>query len=274
MAQVYDPRAREPKREKVRLARVEIDRSTQARDRKSPERVEELLEVLQAGKEFKDDPELYYDIENKCYWVGDGFHRLDAYERHGREKIWALVRGGTLRDAMIHAAGANHDHGMPRTRKDLRRAIRLLLEDEQIARMSDTTVAAMAHTTDKTVAAVKRELGIGGGTRVYTDKHGNVTEMDVSGLQARGKKNIIDSGPVNAFHELPAHVRDRLKAVLELARDLNKAQWAFLHTWLAQQLPPRPRQAVELLTTLQLEAEAGPQGPGGGEGGPDERPLF
>jgi hypothetical protein len=34
--------------------------------------------------------------------------------------------------------------------------------------------------------AVKRELGVDGSTRTYTDKHGNVGEMDVSKLR-RGR---------------------------------------------------------------------------------------
>src|SRR5262245_41078226 len=114
-----DPRNRPAERKQILLAKVQITRSTQARDRKTPDHVETLLAVLESGQEFKDAPEVYFD--GFAYWVGDGFHRLDAYDRAGRAKVWALVRDGTHRDAMIHAAGANAEHGLRRTRKDVDR---------------------------------------------------------------------------------------------------------------------------------------------------------
>jgi hypothetical protein len=120
-------------------------------------------------------------------------------------KVKALVREGTHREAMIHAAGANDAHGLPRSRKDLRRAISLLLDDDDLARLSDRTLAALAHCSDKTVAAVKRELGLDSGTRTYTDKHGNVGEMDVSKLR-RGR-TAAAAVPVSIFHDLPDSAR-------------------------------------------------------------------
>src|SRR5262245_27087561 len=123
----YDPRNRPAERKMISLARVQIDRSTQARMKKDPNHVQLLVEVLESGKEFKDDPEVYFD--GKDYWIGDGFHRLEAYARVGRERVYVLVREGGRHDAILHAVGANAEHGMPRTRKDVRRAIRLALED-------------------------------------------------------------------------------------------------------------------------------------------------
>jgi hypothetical protein len=256
-----DPRGRPAKRVQVPLEKVEVVRSTQARVRMSPEREQELLEVLGAGRQFTDDPELYFDGDR--YWVGDGFHRLGAYGKAGRLKVWAYVREGTLRDALIHAAGANAEHGLPRTRRDLRRALSLLLSDDDLRPLSDRTLAALAHTTDKTVAAVRRDLGVGGGTRVRTDRHGNTSEMDVSNIGPRRRAAALDPGPVNAFHELPAAARAALKEVLRVASGLGKGQYAFLRTWLSDQLPPKAKEAADLLTQLELE-EAGPGGDAGG----------
>jgi hypothetical protein len=83
----FDPRNRPAVRKMVPLDKVEIDRSTQHRVKKDPEHVGRLVEVLEAGGHFTDDPEVYFD--GSTYWVGDGFHRIDAYARVGKEKVWA-----------------------------------------------------------------------------------------------------------------------------------------------------------------------------------------
>jgi hypothetical protein len=245
----------------VELDKIECDRGTQARCRMNPNWTGELVEVLGAGKDFTDEPEVYYD--GYTYWPGDGFHRLAAYRKVGRVKVWVRVREGTHRDAMIHAAGANSEHGERRSRKDLRRAIALLLEDEDIAKRSDRTIARLARTTDKTVATVKKELGLDSGTRVYTDKHGNVGEMDVSRLKERSKGlSLAGSAPVNEFHQLPPPVKGSVKGLLQEISRLSKKDYAFLKTWLQAQLPKTPREASNLLTTLDFEEQAPPDADG------------
>ena len=166
-------------------------------------------------------------------------------------KIKALVREGTHREAMIHAAGANDVHGLPRSRKDLRRAISLLLDDDDLARLSDRTLAALAHCSDKTVAAVKRELGLENSTRTCTDKHGNIGEMNVSGIR-RGW-TAAAAVPVSTFHDLPDSARAVLKEALRVASGLTQTQYAFVRTWLQGHLPPKPGEAGELLTELESE---------------------
>lgn len=260
--QKKDPRERPAELKTVPLNKVEIDRSTQARVRKNPERVKELTELLEGGGKFKDDIEVYFD--GWTYWVGDGFHRLEAYQNAGRERVPALVREGVHRDAMVHAAGANAEHGLPRKREDVRRAIRLLLEDDEIARLSDRTVAQLARCDGKTVGAVSESLGKNGDNRVYTDRHGNVAEMDVSGLKERAKKAVTFNAKVNTFHDLPPPVRGVLKDVLRVASGQDKAAYSFVLSWLKGHLPPSPKEAGHLLTELELE-EKGEQENGEGE---------
>jgi hypothetical protein len=248
-----DPRSNPSEEKMILLAKVQIDRSTQARVRKNPEWVESLGEILAQGKDFTDPVEVYDD--GFVYWVGDGFHRLDAYARAGRLKIKARVREGTHRDAMIHAAGANSEHGLHRSQKDVRRAISLLLDDDDLARLSDRTLAQLAYCSDKTVAAVKRELGLDSATRTYTDKHGTVTEMNISEMQKRPRASFTE--PVNTFHELPEEARAVLKETLRVISRLKKEQYSFVLAWLQSQLPPKPKDAEALLTTLELEEGAG-----------------
>src|SRR5262249_12479981 len=161
---------------------------------------------------------------------GDGFHRLEAYQQAGKQKIRALVREGTERDAMIHAAGANTRHGLRRTREDTHRCIRLLLEDKALAALSDRTLAKLVDCDGKTVAAVREKLGLPSSSRVYTDKHGNEAVMNVTGLSNRGKKRFAFQGKVNTFHELPQQVRETLRSFLQEASRLPKPQYAFALT--------------------------------------------
>jgi hypothetical protein len=180
----------------------------------------------------------------------------------------ALVREGGWLAAMIHAAGSNEDHGKRRTRDDLHRAISLLLEDGGIRKLSNRQIAKLARCDDKTVAAMRAKQDLDGDTRVYTDKHGNVTEMNVSRLRRRGEP-LTAGGPVNAFHDLPADAKDACKGLLRVLGRLPKEQYSFVKTWL-HQLPVKPKEAAHLLAELETEE---------GEGedldlGPDEGLKF
>jgi hypothetical protein len=265
-----DPRNRPHEHKLILLEKVEVDRSTQCRERLIPERIEFLADLLaQPGKDFDAPIEVYFD--GWKYWLADGFHRVKAYQKVGRMKVMARVREGTHRDALIHAAGANATHGQPRTRKGIRRSILLLLDDDEFARLSDRTLAKIVRCADKTVGAVRKELDKDSTTRVYTDKHGNTTEMNVTGQKRRGG-TLVSAGPVNDFHELPGATKEILKGVLGHVSQLPKTQYAFVRTWLAAQLPPTPKAAGELLTTLEMEEGQGaPMDLDAGDGGDQDQ---
>lgn len=254
MTKSSGPTGKPAVRKKILLAKVQIDRRTQTRAKKDPAHVERLAEVLAGGGEFDADVEVYDD--GSVYWIGDGFHRVEAYLKAGRTFIPALVREGGWYDALVHAAGANARHGLPRTRADVRRSIVMLLELPQFAKAADSVIARRVQCDHKTVAAVRRDLGLDSGKRTYTDKHGNVTEMDVSGLKGRGKRHAPFSAPVNTFHDLHPRARSVLKDVLREVRDLPREHYSFVLAWLKGHLPPTPKEAGNLLTELEMEEEA------------------
>lgn len=62
----------------------------------------------------------------------DGWHRVEAARREGRKEVPAIVIrcndiGDAFNEALRQAAGANADHGLPRTNADKRRAVTALL---------------------------------------------------------------------------------------------------------------------------------------------------
>ena len=105
----------------------------------------------------------YYDGKN--YWLADGFHRvaafLESFPDHKRT-IPVEVRAGTRRDAVLHAAGANAQHGLRRTNQDKRRAVETLLRDEEWAAWSDGTIAKACAVSDRFVSSIRKELSPNG----------------------------------------------------------------------------------------------------------------
>jgi hypothetical protein len=92
------------------------------------------------------------------YWLGDGFHRVEAGRKIGRETIVAEIRKGSARDAILHGVGSNASHGLRRTQADKRRAVERLLKDPEWARWSDRKIAEVAKVDHKTVGAIRRGL--------------------------------------------------------------------------------------------------------------------
>ena len=130
---------------------------------------------------------VFYD--GTVYWPGDGFHRIEAARRIDRETISADVREGGQRDALLLAASANAMHGLRRTQADKRRSIETLLRDPEWMKWSDREIAKTCSVDHKTVGTVRRELtGEFPGDRsvTYRDRHGNETEMRVSGSASSG----------------------------------------------------------------------------------------
>jgi hypothetical protein len=92
------------------------------------------------------------------YWLGDGFHRVEAARKIERETIEAEVRKGMASDAILHGISANSTHGLRRTQADKRRAVETLVTDPEWARWSDRKIAEAAKVDHKTVGKIRREL--------------------------------------------------------------------------------------------------------------------
>ena len=92
------------------------------------------------------------------YWLGDGFHRVQAARKIDRETIVAEIRKGSARDAILHGVGSNASHGLRRTQADKRRAVERLLKDPEWGRWSDRKIAEIAKVDHKTVGTIRREL--------------------------------------------------------------------------------------------------------------------
>ena len=140
--------------EPIPLAHIK-DCGAQMRTEMRPEVINEYAADMLDGAAFP--PVVLYD-DGADLWLADGFHRVEAARKIGRETIDAQIRQGSARDAVLHGVGSNAVHGLRRTQADKRRAVERLLKDPEWAKWSDRKIAKAARVDNKTVAAVRREL--------------------------------------------------------------------------------------------------------------------
>src|SRR5690349_9407734 len=108
---------------------------TQARAQLSPNAVDDYAEALARGVTL---PPVIVFYDGETYWLADGFHRVQAHLKVDLPNIDADVRQGGRRDAILFSVGANANHGLRRTGEDKRRAVLMLLNDEEWGKWSDS----------------------------------------------------------------------------------------------------------------------------------------
>ncbi len=109
------------------LSRIVIDEAIQVRmDGLDSERVEQYTIIVENGGEMA--PIIVFEDADGAYLLADGFHRVEAYRRAGRDVIQAQVKKGGYEAAYEFAEDANLEHGLAYSNDDkkniLRRRIR------------------------------------------------------------------------------------------------------------------------------------------------------
>jgi transposase-like protein len=147
-----------PPRQYLSLSQITRDPRCQPRCQVSQAHVLDLLEDLEAGlDEFP--PLVVFDDGRRRYLLADGWHRAEAYLRHGRKAVPVEVRPGGLREARLYAASCNKDGVLRRTPQDKRRAVLLALEDaDLVAGWSAERIAAHCGVSPPTVRAIQKKL--------------------------------------------------------------------------------------------------------------------
>ncbi|ODT71621.1 MAG: hypothetical protein ABS75_07315 [Pelagibacterium sp. SCN 63-23] len=167
------------------LDKIKTDGGTQSRSAINPEVVEEYAAIIRDGADF---PPVTVFYDGKRYWLADGFHRLEAYRKAGALEIPAAVHQGTNREAVLFSVGANASHGLRRTNEDKRRAVMVLLGDNEWSQWSDREIARqcgvgrdLVGDVRRMVAGVRRSLSATDSEpRTYTTRHGTIATMDTA----------------------------------------------------------------------------------------------
>jgi len=170
------------------------DKQFQVRTALDPKTVQAYEQLIRdAGlpglEAFKDRPLLWGNARNR-FSILDGWHRLSAARRIGRQSIEADVITGTPSEAMLAAMRANLTHGL-----------QLTLEERKRACLRTIEALKEADGTQPSNEVVARELGMPESTlRSYR------TELEAKGLiQAPAKVKGLD-GKVQAARK-PAAVK-------------------------------------------------------------------
>lgn len=177
---------------------IRRDGGTQARVGLNEDVVQEYAEAMRDGRWdwASIRRPLVYSDGGSDYWLADGFHRIEAAQRVGRGTYQVEVLKGDKRAAQLHAARANADHGLRRSRQDVQRAIELLLRDEEWARWSDREIARHVHCAHATVGTARRHLEATGQIVQSTDRQGadgRVTKT--AGIAAANQTRAVDKAP-------------------------------------------------------------------------------
>lgn len=137
---------------RLSIERIRIDGGTQARVSIDEDAVASYAENLHELPPI----DVYHDGTN--HWLADGFHRFLAHKRSGAKTIDCNVHKGTNRDALLHACGANAQHGLRRSREDKRKAVGILLHDEEWRSWPDAKVAQACAVSREFVNRVRTEF--------------------------------------------------------------------------------------------------------------------
>jgi hypothetical protein len=167
--------------EEIRIEAIRNDPDLQMRDAGIDVAIlSEYAEAMIAGAEF---PPVIVYFDGESYWPADGYHRISAATKIGRETIRAEVHDGGKRAALLHAVSVNANHGLRRTLADRRKAISTMLRDPEWTKWSDREIGKRCAADGKTVAKLRADLTADFRTdteRVYTTKHGTVAKMKVA----------------------------------------------------------------------------------------------
>jgi hypothetical protein len=200
----------------VPLDEITLIFDTQARVAIDSHIINEYAEAMTEGATF---PPVVLFRNAEGYWVGDGHHRCRAARQVGYPTIRAEVHEGGPREAFLHAAGANAQHGLRRTALDIRQTVRRFLMDEEWRQWSDREIArrcAVSHTIVgkmRAEMAERRVLLSGNGGQIpetRTVRRGEVTyTMDTSGI---GTHQATPT-PANGQPGTARHVRQTMQDV-------------------------------------------------------------
>ena len=177
------------------LEQIFADDSVRTREVVNEEIVKAYADQMRARVIF---PPVRVFTDDTTYWLGDGFHRVEAAKRAGRDKIAALVQKGTRLDAIKFGFKANDRHGLRRTNADKRYAVGLAIKEFRC--LSSNAIAELCGVDHQLVAKVRRQLGDSPSSTVGRD---GKTRKVLPKVMTKSTSNKAMSKPAAASGEEP-----------------------------------------------------------------------
>ncbi len=145
----------------IPLSQISFDQGTQTRHGGNDlATVRRYAEEMQTGLwDFERSPLPLLFFDGRCYYPGDGHHRLEAARLSQLEALPCEVCPGSLREAQFFSnTEANKYHGKQLTRQDKRHRVQNLLVDPEWTLMSDREIARYCGVSAPFVGNVRKSL--------------------------------------------------------------------------------------------------------------------
>lgn len=136
-------------------------RGTQTRAHLDEETLVAYADAWTRGDNF---PPLDVFQDGRRYWLGGGFHRLEAAKRAKRASVPAHIQAGNKTDAIRFGFRDNDRNGLRRSNADKRYAVSLCLNDPDWSKLSSRAIAELTGVHRDLVDTMRRE-GMAGGDR-------------------------------------------------------------------------------------------------------------
>lgn len=127
----------------------------QIRTETDGDQIDNLRDALQAGAQLP-PVDLYLSADGETAYIADGWHRYHAHREAKCKTIPAILHPGGKPAALKHALGANADHGLRRTNRDKRNAVKIALRE--FPKMSAREVAKTCAVTHPFVLKIQKEV--------------------------------------------------------------------------------------------------------------------
>ena len=118
--------------------------------------VQTYADDMEAGVVF---PPVELVDDGDVFWLVDGQHRLEAARQINGEQISANVTKGDRWDALEMSCATNAEHGKPRTNKDKRQKVLMLLEGERWKGWSSRKIASQCKVSHTFVDKLRGHTG-------------------------------------------------------------------------------------------------------------------
>lgn len=174
----------EPETTIVDIGELRLDGGTQSRAKLCEATIAEYAEQYSS----KTLPPIVVFYDGSEHWLADGFHRVHGAKKAGRSLLPAEVRQGSQRDAVLYSVGANATHGLPRTNADKRRAVELLLRDEEWSKRSDRWIAEKCGVSHNFVNVNRRALS--------SDDNASSTRTAKDGREYPAQRKAPEAAPI------------------------------------------------------------------------------
>lgn len=203
---------------------LRIDGGTQQRPVDDDVVVEYKYKMAE-GEEF---PAIDVMFDGHAYWVYDGFHRLHATRKNGKQVIKANVTDGTQRDAIYQSFAANKSHGLARQPGTVKRMLlEKILPDEEWSKTTDEKMARHIGCSRRTLIrarqSIKESADTGQVDSSIVTSHNPSTEE--STMDSKAEKAGLGAKPVkikdSVGQEVPANLAEIFSRTSEI-RAYNK----------------------------------------------------